>query len=136
MVQSAPEALPLRIDSIEQVGSIDVNPGTYVLLTNPLLETIYDTGPVRNIMAKILMTSSESSKPVFSTFIMPPKIFHDQYPTITDLSFEIYRSNGTLADPFDHSFTLDITEHIDTIATAGYDTRRGVITDTSFKFTY
>jgi hypothetical protein len=135
LVNGVPVQRKLVVDLIQQSGFLDLNPNTYVFICNDLIETIQDPR-VGNVMAKVLLTSAESYKPVFNTFVMAPKVFYDRYPTIVEFHFQIRRSNGQLADAFDHSFTLDIIENIDTIPTAGYDTRRGVITDTSFKYTF
>lgn len=131
---------PLRVDYptialLVNTGFIQLQAISHLLLCNDLLATIKDNGPVNNIMAKIQLSGDQGAL-LFNSFITNPAVFEDSFPTVSELRFQLFRSTGSLAEVslVDHSFTLDVVEHLDTVPSNGFDSRRGAITDATFKY--
>ncbi len=124
----------LEMDKSTLIEPVNLKPNTQYFICNEVLQTMEDLR-LKNVMAKIQLDARDDQlNTLYNTFVMGARIFTEQFVNLTELSFQVVRQSGQPADSFEHSFTLEITEHLDTIASAGYDTRRGVITDTLFKY--
>jgi hypothetical protein len=103
------------IDRDNLFRSIKLDGENYCLLTSPLLETMYNTGPCKNIFAKILLTEGPGST-VFNTYVPSDGKVFDPEPLkrIDTLHFEVRTPSNTLYEfnDMDFSFTLKINELI------------------------
>lgn len=86
----------------------------YCFLCSPELENMMNSGPTKNIFAKILLTESPGST-VFNTFVPQSKIFSESLlKNLTCFSFEVRTPSNTFYEfnDMDFSFTLEIKEAI------------------------
>ena len=108
--------------------SINLQGENYAFLCCPQLNTMMNTGNVRNIFARILLDQSPGAM-VFS-FLSNPKVF-DTVPLdkLEALDFSVVNYDGTLYDfnDLDFSFTLEITEVIDATDNFNFSSKRGII---------
>lgn len=87
----------------------------YTFLCSPGLGTVNNTGPVRDIFAKVLLNQPPGTI-LFNTFISNPKVFDEGLlPRLSTLEFSVRNANNVLFDfnDIDFSFTLEITEVLD-----------------------
>lgn len=109
--------------------SINLEGENYAFLCCPQLATMRNTGSVKDIFARITLDQSPGSM-VFN-FLSNPKDF-DIVPlnTLSELEFSIVNYDGTLYEfnDLDYSFTLEITEVVDTTESFNFSSRRGVTT--------
>ena len=86
-----------------------------------------NTGQVKDIFARIILDQSPGMM-VFN-YLSNPKTF-DTVPlnSLNEMEFSIANYNGTLYEfnDLDYSFTLEITEIIDTVESFNYSSRRGI----------
>ena len=111
--------------------SINLQGEDYCFLTCPQLDTMLNTGTVKNIFARISLDQPPGY--VCFKFLSNPKHFNTiPLDKLTDLDFSITNYNGSLYDfnDLDFSFTLEITEVSDATKSFNVSSRRG-ITDTS-----
>lgn len=111
--------------------SINLQGEDYCFLTCPQLDTMLNTGNVKNIFARISLDQPPGY--VCFKFLSNPKHFNTiPLDKLTDLDFSITYYDGTLYDfnDLDFSFTLEITEVSDATKSFNVSSRRG-ITDTS-----
>jgi len=108
--------------------SINLEGENYAFLCCPQLATMRNTGKVTNIFARIILDQSPGMM-VFN-FLSNPKDF-DEVPLnkLSELEFYILNWDGSYYEfnDLDYSFTLEITEIIDTNTAFNYSTRRGTI---------
>ena len=107
--------------------SINLEGENYVFLCCPQLNTMLNTGQVKDIFARIILDQSPGMM-VFN-YLSNPKTF-DTVPlnSLNEMEFSIANYNGTLYEfnDLDYSFTLEITEIIDTVESFNYSSRRGI----------
>jgi hypothetical protein len=107
--------------------SINLEGENYAFLCCPQLATMMNTGNVENAFARITLDQSPGSM-VFN-YLSSPKTF-DTAPlnTLDTLEFSIVNYDNTLYEfnDLDFSFTLEITELIDTTESFNFSSRRGV----------
>lgn len=111
--------------------SINLQGEDYCFLTCPQLDTMLNTGSVKNIFARISLDQPPGY--VCFKFLSNPKHFNTiPLDKLSDLDFSITNYNGSLYDfnDLDFSFTLEITEVSDATKSFNVSSRRG-ITDTS-----
>jgi hypothetical protein len=108
--------------------SINLQGENYAFLCCPQLNTMMNTGSVKDIFARISLDQSPGTM-VFS-FLSNPKNF-DTVPLdkLNDLDFSIVNYDGSLYDfnDLDYSFTLQITEIIDINDSFNLSSRRGIV---------
>jgi hypothetical protein len=103
----------------------------YCFLTCPQLDTMLNTGSVKNIFARISLDQPPGY--VCFKFLSNPKHFNTiPLDKLTELDFSVTNYDGSLYDfnDLDYSFTLEITEVSDATKSFNVSSRRG-ITDTS-----
>ena len=103
----------------------------YCFLTCPQLDTMLNTGSVKNIFARISLDQPPGY--VCFKFLSNPKHFNTvPLDKLTELDFSITNYDGSLYEfnDLDFSFTLEITEVSDATKSFNVSSRRG-ITDTS-----
>lgn len=111
--------------------SINLQGEDYCFLTCPQLDTMLNTGSVKNIFARISLDQPPGY--VCFKFLSNPKHFNTiPLDKLSELDFSITNYNGSLYDfnDLDFSFTLEITEVSDATKSFNVSSRRG-ITDTS-----
>lgn len=111
--------------------SINLQGEDYCFLTCPQLDTMLNTGSVKNIFARISLDQPPGY--VCFKFLSNPKHFNVMpLDKLTELDFSITNYGGSLYDfnDLDFSFTLEITEVNDATKSFNISSRRG-ITDSS-----
>lgn len=114
--------------------SINLEGENYSFLTCPTLNTVLDTGNVKNVFARISLDQPPGY--ICYSFLSNPKIFDvitlDRLET---LSFSIYNYNNTLYEfnDLDYSMTLKITESVDYTTLFNMSSRRGIIDTTNIR---
>lgn len=110
--------------------SINLEGENYVFLCCPELETMMNTGNVKNIFARISLDQSPGTM-VFS-YLSNPKTF-DLVPlsSLNELEFSVVNYNNTFYEfnDLDYSFVLEITEVVDSSDNFAISSRTG----TSYK---
>jgi len=108
--------------------SINLEGENYAFLTCPQLDTMKNTGSVTNIFARI--TLDQSPGYICFNFLSEPKQFN-QVPlaSLAELEFSVVNHNNTLYEfnDLDFSFTLEITEVVDTSDLFNISSKRGVV---------
>lgn len=107
--------------------SINLEGENYAFLCCPQLATMMNTGPVKDIFARITLDQSPGSM-VFA-FLSNPKEFETvPLDKLSELEFSVLNWNNTLFDfnDLDYSFVLEITEVVDTTTGFNISSRRGV----------
>jgi len=91
-------------------NALQMSGDSYIIVECPQLTTMYNTGPIKDIFCKILL-SGLPGKILYNTYICVPKVFYEPIPELSSLEFTFYSPNGTLYDfnGVNHSFTLEIT---------------------------
>lgn len=108
--------------------SINLEGENYAFITCPQLGTMKNTGNVKDIFARIILDQAPGY--VCFNYLSNPKIF-DTVPLaqLSELEFSIVNYDNTLYEFSDinYSFTLEITEVIDTTDLFNHSSRRGII---------
>lgn len=114
--------------------SINLEGENYAFLCCPQLSTMLNTGSVKNVFARIILDQSPGM--VVFNFLSNPKIFETvplQYLHTLSLSILNYDSSFYVFNDLDYSFTLEITEVVDTTENFNISSKRG-ITDISKQY--
>ena len=114
--------------------SINLEGENYAFLCCPQLSTMLNTGSVKNIFARI--TLDQSPGMVVFNFLSNPKRFETvplQYLHTLSLSILNYDASYYIFNDLDYSFTLEITEVVDTTENFNISSKRG-ITDISKQY--
>jgi len=107
--------------------SINLEGENYSLLCCPQLGTVLNTGPVKNIFAKIILDQSPGA--VVFNFLSNPKTFENvPLKNLDTLSLSMLNYDGSyyIFNDLDYSLTLEITEVIDTVDNFNISSRRGI----------
>jgi len=107
--------------------SINLEGENYAFLCCPQLATMMNTGSVKDVFARITLDQSPGSM-VF-TFLSNPKEFNNvPLNSLNELEFSIVNYDNTLYEfsDLDYSFSLEITEIVDTTDSFNYSSRRGI----------
>lgn len=108
--------------------SINLEGENYCFITCPQLGTMKNTGNVKDIFARIILDQAPGY--VCFNYLSNPKVF-DTVPLsqLSELEFSIINYDNTLYEFSDinYSFTLEITEIIDTTDLFNHSSRRGII---------
>lgn len=106
---------------------INLQGENYAYLCCPQLSTISNTGSVKNIFARIILDQSPGG--VVFNFLSNPKVF-EKTPLdsldILELSILNYDGSEYIFNDLDYSFTLEITEVIDTTDNFNISSKRGI----------
>lgn len=111
--------------------SINLQGEDYCFLTCPQLDTMLNTGSVKNIFSRISLDQPPGY--VCFKYLSNPKHFNIMpLDTLSELEFSVINYNNSLYDfnDLDFSFTLQITEVADVTNSFNVSSKRG-ITDTS-----
>lgn len=107
--------------------SINLEGENYCFLTCPQLDTMKNTGSVKNIFARISLDQAPGY--ICFNYLSNPKDF-DKVPlnTLGDLEFSCINYDGSLYgfNDLDYSFVLEIIEVIDDSETFNISSRRGI----------
>jgi len=107
--------------------SINLEGENYAFLCCPQLSTMLNTGNVKNIFARIILDQSPGT--VVFNFLSNPKTFEivplDSLDTL-DISIVNYDSSYYIFNDLDFSFTLEITEVVDTTDSFNISSKRGI----------
>ena len=107
--------------------SINLEGENYAFLCCPQLSTMLNTGSVKNAFARIILDQSPGM--VVFNFLSNPKRFETvplQYLDTLNLSILNYDSSSYVFNDLDYSFTLEITEVIDTTENFNISSKRGI----------
>lgn len=107
--------------------SINLEGENYAFLCCPQLSTVLNTGSVKNIFARIILDQSPGT--VVFNFLSNPKKFENvPLSTLDTIDFSVLNYDGTeyLFNDLDYSFTLEITEVVDTIENFNMSSKRGI----------
>lgn len=107
--------------------SINLEGENYTFLTCPQLDTMMNTGSVKDVFARITLDQSPGS--VVFSFLSNPKVF-DAVPLnqLNELEFSVKNYDGSFYEfnDLDYSFVLEITEVIDTTEGFNISSKRGI----------
>ena len=97
----------------------------YILMINELLSNVDNNSNVKNIFAKILLSTRAGSYS-FNSHIASPTIFYNPLKKLSSLEFKFLNFNGEYFNfnDIDHSFSLKITELIDNNTIKSISSRR------------
>jgi hypothetical protein len=107
--------------------SINLEGENYSLLTSKELGTMLNTGTVTDIFARITLDNSPGA--MCFNYLSNPKLFQNTpLDKLDHIDFKIQNYDGTLYEfnDLDYSFTLEITENVDTSTAFNINSRRGV----------
>jgi len=95
-------------------NSINLSGNNYILMTSSIFKESYNTGPVENIFAKLLL-SGDPGTILYNQFIQIGENIPILILTFSEWEVSFYNSNGDLYDfgNFEHSYTLEIYEEIE-----------------------
>lgn len=101
------------LDNTYVNNSINLSGNNYILMTSPLFTDSYNSGPVSNIFAKLLL-SGEPGTILFNQFIQMGEYFDPVKSEISEWEVSFYNANGELYNfgNLNHSYTLEIHELI------------------------
>ncbi len=108
--------------------SINLEGENYSFLTCPQLDTVVNTGDVKNVFARISLDQAPGY--VCYSYLSNPKHFNDvPLSVLSELEFSVVNYDGSYYDfsDLDFSFTLEITEVIDESTAFNLSTKRGII---------
>jgi hypothetical protein len=108
--------------------SINLEGENYSFLQCPQLNTMKNTGTVKDIFARITLDQSPGG--VVFSFLSNPKVFNETpLESLIELDFSVVNYDGTLYEfnDLDYSFVLEITEIVDTTDQFNISSKRGVI---------
>lgn len=111
--------------------SINLEGENYAFLCSPQLATVRNTGSVKNIFARIILDQSPGT--VVFNYLSNPKRFENvPLSSLDTIDFSVLNYDGTeyIFNDLDYSFTLEITEIVDTIENFNMSSKRG-LTDIS-----
>ncbi len=109
-------------------GLISLDGDRYIYMVNDKFDAIDTTGNQDKILAKINLTNAPGSI-LYNTHVTNPIVFEEApYNYLDKLKIKFVRPDGTLFDfnQEEHSFTLEIVEHVDKVANTGVSSRRGM----------
>jgi len=97
----------------------------YILMINELLSNVDNNSNVKNIFAKILLSTRAGSFS-FNSHIASPTTFYNPLKKLSSLEFKFLNFNGEYFNfnDIDHSFSLKITELIDNNTIKSISSRR------------
>jgi hypothetical protein len=107
--------------------SINLQGEDYCFITCPQLDTMLNTGNVKNIFSRVSLDQPPGY--VCFQYLSNPKQFHTiPLDKLEELEFSVVYHNGTLYDfnDLDFSFTLEITEVIDNTPAFNISSKRGI----------
>jgi len=107
--------------------SINLEGENYAFLCSSKLSTVMNTGSVKNIFARIILDQSPGT--VVFNFLSNPKKFETvplAYLDTLDLSVLNYDGTNYIFNDLDYSFTLEITEVVDTTDNFNISSKRGI----------
>ena len=107
--------------------SINLEGENYSLLTSKQLGTMLNTGVVTDIFARITLDNSPGA--MCFNFLSNPKIFTTSPLDKLDyIDFQIQNYDSTLYEfnDLDYSFTVEITENVDTSTAFNINSKRGI----------
>jgi hypothetical protein len=99
----------------------------YVFMTSPQLNSMENTGTVRDVFAKMQLAAPPGTT-IYNSYIHNPKTFEVALLTeLFEMEFNFVNRIGNLIEfnDVDHSFTLRIIEYVDKLKYNEYDSRRG-----------
>jgi hypothetical protein len=107
--------------------SINLEGENYTFLCCPQLGTIYNTGQVKDIFARITLDQSPGAM-VFKFLTNPKEFEPSPLAELSFLEFKMVNYNNTLYEfnDLDYSLTLAITEIVDTFDDANFNSRTGL----------
>lgn len=106
---------------------IDLSNESYILLVSDILNHILNTGPVRNIFAKIQLSSSPNQV-AYNSFVTIERLFDTPIVKLDEVDFELRRHDGKLFDlrGRDWSISLLIEEYRHILRNAEISSRTGI----------
>lgn len=107
--------------------SINLEGENYAFLCCPQLGSVLNTGSVKDIFARIILDQSPGA--VVFNFLSNPKTFENvPLKSLEKLNLSMLNYDGTeyIFNDLDYSFTLEITEVIDTVDNFNISSRRGI----------
>lgn len=107
--------------------SINLEGENYAFLCSPQLSTVSNTGNIKNIFAKIILDQSPGAV-VFNFLSNPKKFENTPLSTLDVMDFSVLYYDGSEYEfnDLDYSFTLEITEIVDTIENFNLSSKRGI----------
>lgn len=107
--------------------SINLQGENYAFLTCPQLDTMKNTGTVTDIFARFSLDQPPGY--VCFNFLSQPKVWNDTpLNSLSELEFQVVNWDSTLYEfnDMDFSFSLEITEIVDTTPMFNQSSRRGI----------
>ena len=103
----------------------DLSGQRYIFMQNELLSNVDNNSKVKNVFAKILLMSRAGSYS-FNSFISSPKIFDNPLTKLSKLQFDFvdFYGNKYQFNGIEHSFSLKITEQVDSSIIKSISSRR------------
>jgi hypothetical protein len=107
--------------------SINLEGENYAFLCSPQLSTVLNTGTVKDIFARIILDQSPGMV-VFNFLSNPKKFENTPLSTLDTIDFSVLNYDGSeyIFNDLDYSFTLEITEIVDTTENFNLSSKRGV----------
>jgi len=101
------------IDNTVINNYINLNGDNYILMANPLFKNTLDTGNLNGVFAKLLLAGMPGYI-LFNQYIQLGYELSENIQTLSELEFSFYAPDGSLYsfNGIDHSFTIEIYEHI------------------------
>ncbi len=114
-----------------QNNIVDLSGGNYILMTCAQFNNSYNTGPVTNVFAKLLLTEMPGTI-IFNEYVQLAFEFDEQIPAISEMDFQFYFPSGELFDfnNIDHSFTVEFHENNNELKNTQISSRTGINTRT------
>jgi hypothetical protein len=119
------------LNNTSKNGTIIFSGENYIYMTSNILAnhtTFLKTQKVDNIFAKILF-SDVPGHYIYNSYIAHPIIFEEPLSKLNKIDIQFLKQNGELYDfnGVEHSFSIEITEHVDAVNDTGLNTRSGYI---------
>jgi hypothetical protein len=108
--------------------SINLEGENYCFITCPQLDTIQNTGLIKNIFAKIILDQAPGY--ICFNYLSNPKQFNTvPLSSLSELEFSVVNYDDSKYEFFDldYSFTLEVTEVLDTTNLFNHSSKRGLI---------
>lgn len=114
-----------------QNNIVNLTGADYILMTCAAFDNSYNTGPVTNVFAKILLTDVPGTV-LFNQFVQLAYEFEEQVPAMSEIEYTFRNKNGDLVDfnNMDHSFTIEIHENNNELENTKISSRTGINTRT------
>ena len=113
-----------KYNDSESNNLFDISGEKYILMLNQLLTNMDTNSTINNIYAKILLPVRSGSY-AFNTFLSESKIFDNPLSKLSELEFKFVNFYNKLFEfnGIDHSFTLQITEQINSKSIKSYNSK-------------